>query len=122
MSGVAGVLAIAECITALSAAHGATERTVQFVLFNDEENGLVGSRAYARQLRAAGAQIAGVFQMDMIGFNQADPRTWEIHVGFAGDRSAFPAFGGLDKTGRAACLALIAGTTNIRPPGGRSCG
>ena len=21
--------------------------------------------------------------MDMIGFNQADPRTWEIHVGFA---------------------------------------
>ncbi|MGB7789946.1 MAG: M20/M25/M40 family metallo-hydrolase [Terrimicrobiaceae bacterium] len=83
MSGVAGVLAIAECITALSAAHGAPERTVQFVLFNDEENGLVGSRAYARQLRAAGAQIAGVFQMDMIGFNQADPRTWEIHVGFA---------------------------------------
>ena len=83
MSGVAGVLAIAECITAFSAASGAPARTVQFVLFNDEENGLVGSRAYARQLRAAGAQIAGVFQMDMIGFNQADPRTWEIHVGFS---------------------------------------
>jgi leucyl aminopeptidase len=83
MSGVAGVLAIAECITALSAASGPPTRTVQFVLFNDEENGLVGSRAYARQLRAAGAQIAGVFQMDMIGFNQADPRTWEIHVGFS---------------------------------------
>jgi leucyl aminopeptidase len=82
MSGVAGVLAIAECVTALSAASGAPARTVQFVLFNDEENGLVGSRAYARQLRAAGAQIAGVFQLDMIGFNQADPRTWEIHVGF----------------------------------------
>ena len=83
MSGVAGVLAIAECITTLSVASGAPARTVQFVLFNDEENGLVGSRAYARQLRAAGAQIAGVFQMDMIGFNQADPRTWEIHVGFS---------------------------------------
>jgi leucyl aminopeptidase len=82
MSGVAGVLAIAECIMAFSAASGTPARTVQFVLFNDEENGLVGSRAYARQLRAAGAQIVGVFQLDMIGFNQADPRTWEIHVGF----------------------------------------
>jgi leucyl aminopeptidase len=82
MSGVAGVLAIAECIMAFSAGGGVPARTVQFVLFNDEENGLVGSRAYARQLRAAGAQIAGLFQLDMIGFNQADPRTWEIHVGF----------------------------------------
>ena len=83
MSGVAGVLAIAERFIALSAADGPLARTVQFVLFNDEENGLVGSKAYARQLSAAGAQIAGMFQMDMIGFNQAEPRTWELHVGFS---------------------------------------
>ena len=83
MSGVAGVLAIAERFIALSAADGPPAHTVQFVLFNDEENGLVGSKAYARQLSAADARIAGVFQMDMIGFNQAKPRTWELHVGFA---------------------------------------
>jgi leucyl aminopeptidase len=83
MSGVAGVLAIAERCIALCAADGPPAHTVQFVLFNDEENGLVGSKAYARQLSAAGAQIAGVFQMDMIGFNQAEPRTWELHVGFS---------------------------------------
>ncbi len=83
MSGVAAVLAIAERFIALSAADAPPAHTVQFVLFNDEENGLVGSKAYARQLSAAGARIAGVFQMDMIGFNQAEPRTWELHVGFS---------------------------------------
>ena len=83
MSGVAGVLAIAERFIALSAADRPLAQTVQFVLFNDEENGLVGSKAYARQLSAAGVQIAGMFQMDMIGFNQAEPRTWELHVGFS---------------------------------------
>ena len=83
MSGVAAVLAIAERFIALSSADAPLAHTVQFVLFNDEENGLVGSKAYARQLSAAGARIAGMFQMDMIGFNQAEPRTWELHVGFS---------------------------------------
>jgi leucyl aminopeptidase len=82
MSGVAAVLAIAERFLALAGA-ATPHRTVQFVLFNDEENGLVGSKAYARQLRTAGAQVAGVFQMDMIGYNRVDPRTWEVHVGFS---------------------------------------
>ncbi len=84
MSGVAGVLAIAERFLALfPAATPPPLRTVQFVLFNDEENGLVGSQSYARQLRAAGADVAAVFQMDMIGFNKAEPRAWEVHYGFA---------------------------------------
>jgi hypothetical protein len=82
MSGVAAVLAIADRFLALSASVPAA-RTVQFVLFNDEENGLVGSKAYARQLRSAGTKVVGVFQMDMIGYNRALPREWEIHVGFS---------------------------------------
>ena len=57
MSGVAGVLAIAERLVALTAADRPPAHTVQFVLFNDEEN--------------------------MIGFNKAEPRTWELHVGFS---------------------------------------
>lgn len=83
MSGCAGVLAIAERFLALTSADLPPARTVQFALFNDEENGLVGSKAYARQLRSAGAQIAGVFQMDMIGFDKVPPSTWEVHVGFS---------------------------------------
>jgi leucyl aminopeptidase len=83
MSGVAAVLAIAECFIELSAADRPLARTVQFVLFNDEENGLVGSKAYARHMRARGVQVAGAFQLDMIGFNRVDPRNWEIHVGFS---------------------------------------
>lgn len=79
-SGVAGVLAAAECIARLSKATR-PQRTTRFVLFNAEEEGLVGSRAYARLQRARGAAIAGVFQMDMIGFNRVDPRSWEIHLG-----------------------------------------
>lgn len=79
-SGIAAVLAAAECIAQL-AKTTRPQRTIRFLLFNAEEEGLVGSRAYARLQRAGGAAIAGVFQMDMIGFNQADPRSWEIHLG-----------------------------------------
>lgn len=83
MSGCAGVIAIAERFLALFPTGSQPARTVQFVLFNDEENGLVGSQAYARHLASSGAGIAGVFQMDMIGFDKAPPSTWEVHVGFS---------------------------------------
>ena len=46
-SGIAGVLAAAEAIVALDAAVAQPRRTMRFVLFNAEEHGLVGSRAYA---------------------------------------------------------------------------
>lgn len=81
-SGVAAVLAIAEAILALSATRPLL-RNVRFVLFNAEEEGLVGSRVYARQQRSAGAPIVAVFQMDMIGFNRVLPRSWEVHAGSA---------------------------------------
>nr|WP_282183996.1 M20/M25/M40 family metallo-hydrolase [Azospirillum sp. OGB3] len=81
-SGVAAVLALAEQLARL-AKDNPPERSIRFVLFNAEEEGLVGSRAYARMLRARGAAIAGVLQMDMIGFNRAEPRSWELHVGCA---------------------------------------
>src|SRR5262249_44474134 len=61
------------------------QRTIRFVLFNAEEEGLVGSQAYARLQKSIGASIVAVFQMDMIGFNKEPPRSWEIHAGFAPD-------------------------------------
>lgn len=79
-SGVAAVLAIAGCFSQLAAA-GSPKRTVRFVLFNAEEQGLIGSRAYVRRCKARGEAIAAVWQMDMIGYNNDAPRKWELHVG-----------------------------------------
>jgi leucyl aminopeptidase len=81
-SGVAAVLAIAEKFAALSASSAPT-RTLRFVLFNAEEEGLVGSLAYARLQWAQRAPIVAVLQMDMIGYNRDPPRSWEVHLGAA---------------------------------------
>ena len=79
-SGVAAVLAAARAIKRLSAATR-PKRTIRFVLFNAEEEGLVGSEAYALDEAALTAPIVAVYQMDMIGFNREPPRTYEVHVG-----------------------------------------
>lgn len=80
-SGVAAVLAIANVIKQMAAIKP-LKRTVRFVLFNAEEHGLVGSKAYARNQAALAAAIVGVYQMDMIGYNVAPPRSFEVHVGY----------------------------------------
>lgn len=82
-SGIAAVLAAARALAGLQ-----TKRSIRFVLFNAEEQGLVGSKAYARAQAAAGVNIAAVFQMDMIGFRQQDAdlsRNFEVHTGFFSD-------------------------------------
>jgi bacterial leucyl aminopeptidase len=83
-SGVAAVLAAAEALRALGG-DGAPRRTIRFVLFNAEEQGLVGSRAYARAQAAAAAPIAAVFQMDMIGNDSVAPPLFELHAGYSPD-------------------------------------
>ncbi|MCX4539547.1 M20/M25/M40 family metallo-hydrolase [Streptomyces sp. NBC_01565] len=82
-SGVAAVLAAAECLAAIVAAGRTPARTVRFVLFNAEEQGLVGSKVYARAAAAAGDDIAGVLQMDMIAGRRGGGHTVEIHAGSA---------------------------------------
>jgi hypothetical protein len=81
-SGVAAVVLAAGCFARLATA-GQPVRTIRFVLFNAEEEGLVGSRVYARRQRALQAPIAAVFQMDMIGYHEHQPQTWEVHAGYA---------------------------------------
>lgn len=81
-SGVAGVLAAAEAVVALDAALARPRRAVRFVLFNAEEHGLVGSRAYAREQAVLGAPIVAVLQLDMIGYDVRPERTFELHAGF----------------------------------------
>lgn len=82
-SGVAGVLAAAQTVLALDDELAIPRREVRFVLFNAEEQGLVGSRAYARDQAANGSDIRAVLQLDMIGFDGAAARTFELHAGFA---------------------------------------
>ncbi len=80
VSGTAAVLAAARAIGRLSAVKR-PKRTIRFVLFNAEEHGLVGSKAYAGNEAALAAPIIAVYQMDMIGYNREPPRTYEIHAG-----------------------------------------
>jgi hypothetical protein len=52
----------------LLAPHGLVH-TVRFVLFTGEEQGLVGSAAYAADCKARGDDIRGVVNLDMIAYN-----------------------------------------------------
>jgi hypothetical protein len=80
-SGIAAVVAAARALAGLQA-----KRSIRFVLFNAEEQGLIGSKEYARAQAAQGVNIAAVFQMDMIGFRQPAAqlsRNFEVHTGFS---------------------------------------
>ncbi|THG96799.1 hypothetical protein EW026_g5102 [Hermanssonia centrifuga] len=67
-SGTIALLAIARTI----ARKGITfKKNVQLVAFAGEEQGLLGSRAYARQLRAADADLVLMVQADMLGYHKA---------------------------------------------------
>lgn len=81
-SGVAGVLCAARAILTLATDDGPPRREIRFVLFNAEEHGLIGSRAYARDQALLGADIVAVFQLDMIGYDVVPARSFELHAGF----------------------------------------
>lgn len=83
-SGMAAVLAAAEMVVKLRAA-GQLRRSLRFLFFNAEEQGLVGSKEYAGEQCECGPTIVGVFQMDMIGFPgkkpNETPEVFELHAG-----------------------------------------
>jgi len=67
-SGVAAILGIAHVI---ARKHIAFKSNVELVAFAGEEQGLYGSRAYARDLRRDGADITLMIQADMLGYHAA---------------------------------------------------
>ena len=66
-SGSAAVMTAA----ALLAGHP-FERTLRFVLFTGEEQGLLGSAGYAQDCQAAGENLVAVLNMDMIAWDDND--------------------------------------------------
>jgi Zn-dependent M28 family amino/carboxypeptidase len=75
-SGSSAVLEAARILSQYKFKH-----TIRFVLFTGEEQGLVGSRAYAGKLASDGVQVLGVFNMDMIGYDGDSDGAFEVHAG-----------------------------------------
>lgn len=63
-SGTAAVIEAARVLT-----RHRFESTIRFIAFCGEEQGLIGSRAYANMCRSDGDSILGVLNCDMIGYN-----------------------------------------------------
>ena len=55
--------------------------TIRFVHFTGEEQGMWGSKVYARDLQISGAQVMGYINLDMIGWDGNHDRTVELHSG-----------------------------------------
>jgi len=72
-----GVAAVLECARILRGER--LERSVEFVLFDGEELGLIGSRVYAAALDTA-AVYEGVLNLDMIGW-EPEAETMEAAIG-----------------------------------------
>jgi Peptidase family M28 len=66
-SGVAVILEMARLISNLK-----LEKTIQLVFFSGEEQGLWGSKHYARQLKDDNADLHRIINLDMVGFPPAN--------------------------------------------------
>ena len=86
-------------------APGHFAHTLRFVLFTGEEQGLKGSRAYAADCAAQGETIAGVVNLDMIGYNTGEP-TFDA---YAWSSSTAPGVGSRDLADQFASLVTAYG-------------
>jgi aminopeptidase YwaD len=77
-----GATAVIEAARILSA--GEFEKTIKFCLWSGEEQGLLGSAAYAAEAAARGDTIAGVFNYDMIAWDGNGDNSVELHCGTMG--------------------------------------
>jgi len=73
-TGVASVLAVARALKDLPC----RTRGVIFVLFDEEEVGLRGSKAFAATLKAAGTPVVAVHTLDQVGWDSDRDGTFEV--------------------------------------------
>lgn len=74
-SGSVGVMTLAEIMAPYQ-----FQRTLRFVLFTGEEQGLCGSEVYARQAAAANVEIVAVYNMDMIAWDSDSEPIVRLHT------------------------------------------
>jgi hypothetical protein len=67
------------------------QRTVRFIFFTGEEQGLLGSNAYASMVSAAGDNIVGVLNLDMIAWNSSGGPVARLHTRTTGNPSGYAA-------------------------------
>jgi Zn-dependent M28 family amino/carboxypeptidase len=68
-----GTITVLESCRALKAISAQLKKSIICILFNGEELGLLGSKAYVNSLSAAELQkIKGVINMDMVGYAQGE--------------------------------------------------
>lgn len=77
-SGVAGVLEAARVLVGAS-----YPRTLVVACWDEEERGLIGSRAYAARARANGDMIDAYFNFEMIGYRDSTPDSQTLPTGFS---------------------------------------
>lgn len=73
-TGVAVVLAVARAVASLPC----RSRGVMFVFFDQEEEGLKGSNAFATREVQSGTRIVAAHTIDQVGWDDDDDRTFEI--------------------------------------------
>jgi hypothetical protein len=74
-SGSVGVMIAAEILSKFQ-----FERTLRFIFFTGEEQGLCGSNVYANAVYAAGENIVAVYNMDMIAWDSTGGPTLRLHT------------------------------------------
>ncbi len=95
-SGSVGVMLAAEILSDYR-----FERTLRFVYFTGEEQGLCGSNAYSAERLTAGDNIVAVYNMDMIAWDAVGDPTLRLHIRTSGN------------PGYAADLAIAGVFTNV---------
>jgi len=83
-----GVAAVLEAARVMSLSPEGFTRTLKFVAFNGEEQGLRGSHAYVATVAGQGEEIAGVYNADMIAYRGDDPAPPDVWM-FPNPESVF---------------------------------
>ena len=92
-SGCVGVMIAADILS-----QRVFDRTVRFLFFTGEEQGLFGARAYARRSAAAGENIVAVLNLDMIAWDEREGPILRLHTrpsgnpGYPGDEAIADTF------------------------------
>jgi Zn-dependent M28 family amino/carboxypeptidase len=76
-SGVAGLLETARVL-----AQREWDRTLIVACWDEEEKGLIGSRAYATRAEQQGETIVSMTSLEMIGYRDSSPDTQKVPAGF----------------------------------------